>query len=182
MQERAQVRIATVGHSTRAPGELELLLDAHRVELLADVRTSPRSRRLPHFDKSALAKTMPAAGVAYVHLPDLGGFRKPADDSPNGGWEHPGFRGYADYMATDAFAAALRDLEAQARAASTAIMCAERQWWRCHRRLIADALAVRGWEVVHLGLGPARPHETPPFLIVDGRRLLYPPQQASLPV
>jgi uncharacterized protein (DUF488 family) len=175
-------RIATVGHSTRAPGELEQLLDAHRVDLLVDVRTSPRSRRLPHFDKPALAESLRAAGIAYLHMPDLGGFRKPVPTSPNGGWDHPSFQGYADHMATEQFAAALRELEARAGTVSTAIMCAEREWWRCHRRLIADALTVRGWEVVHLGLGVPRPHELTPFALVDGTRLTYPPVQASLPV
>jgi uncharacterized protein (DUF488 family) len=172
----------TVGHSTREPGELELLLDAHRLELLVDVRTAPRSRRVPHFDKPALAEAMRAAGLEYLHLPELGGFRKPVPDSPNGGWDHPGLQGYADYMATERFAAALRELETRARAAPTAIMCAEREWWRCHRRLIADALTVRGWEVVHIGFGVARPHEPTPFLVVEGGRLTYPPLQAVLPV
>jgi uncharacterized protein (DUF488 family) len=175
-------RVATVGHSTRAPGELEHLLDSHRVGLLVDVRTSPRSRRLPHFDKPALAEAMRAAGIAYLHLPDLGGFRKPVPASPNGGWDHPGFQGYADHMATERFAAALRDLETRAREVPTAIMCAEREWWRCHRRLIADALTVRGWEVVHLGFGLPRAHELTPFLVLDGARLTYPPLQATLPV
>ena len=126
---------------------------------------------------------MQRAAISYRHEPELGGFRKPRTYClENAGWEHAGFRGYADYMATAEFAAALARLEEQARERRSAIMCAEAQWWRCHRRLIADALVVRGWRVLHLGLGPEPvEHELTPFAVVgeDGG-LRYPPAQGTL--
>ena len=183
-QKISTSRIFTVGHSTRSFEELVALLRAPGVELLVDVRSVPRSRRHPQFGRDALQRELPAAGIEYTHEPALGGFRKPAADSPNGGWEQSAFRGYADYMALPEFAAALSDLEARASARSACIMCAEAPWWRCHRRLISDALVVRGWEVLHLGVRaePAQ-HELTPFAVVssDGT-LSYPPPQATLPL
>ncbi|MDQ2898146.1 MAG: DUF488 domain-containing protein, partial [Actinomycetota bacterium] len=122
------------------------------MERLVDVRSVPRSRRNPQFEGEALQRSLPAAGVAYEHAAALGGFRRPRRDSPNGAWEHPSFRGYADYMGGAEFDAALAELQGAARSRSTCVMCAEAQWWRCHRRLIADALVVAGWRVAHLGL------------------------------
>lgn len=177
-------RIYTVGHSTRPIEELVGLLQGAGVNQLVDVRTVPRSRRNPQFNIEALAASLPDNGIVYRHEPALGGFRRPRPDSPNGGWDNPAFRGYADYMQTPEFATALERLMALARADPTAIMCAEAQWWRCHRRLIADALAVRGWEVFHLGLGSGPvPHELTPFAVVgaDGA-LTYPPAQGQLAV
>jgi uncharacterized protein (DUF488 family) len=172
----------TIGHSTRPIEELIGLLEDAGVELLVDVRTVPGSRRNPQFGRDALAAALSARGIEYRHEPALGGFRKPAADSPNGGWEIEAFRGYADYMATPAFAEALARLQELARERCTCIMCAEAQWWRCHRRLIADALTVRGWRVLHLGLR-AQPieHELTPFAVVgaDGS-LTYPPAQGEL--
>ena len=183
-QTSSEHRICTVGHSTRSFDELRALLQAAEVELLVDVRSVPHSRRHPQFERDALARSLSASGIGYVHERALGGFRKPRADSPNGGWEHPAFRGYADYMATPEFAAALSELQARAVERAVCIMCAEAQWWRCHRRLISDALLVRGWEVLHLGLR-AEPvtHELTPFAVlgVDGA-LSYPPPQATLPL
>jgi len=144
-----------------------------------DVRTVPRSRRNPQFASDALEHSLGESGIGYVHEQGLGGFRKPRPDSPNEGWEHPAFRGYADYMASPEFAEALERLERAAAERPTATMCAEAQWWRCHRRLIADALTVRGWRVLHLGLKPEPvEHELTPFAVVapDGT-LTYPPPQ-----
>jgi uncharacterized protein (DUF488 family) len=174
--------IYTVGHSTRSALELIEILEAARVGQLVDVRTAPRSRRNPQFNGDALASSLAEHGIAYHHERALGGFRRPRPDSPNGGWEHPAFRGYADYMASPEFTAALERLTAMAGTLTTSIMCAEAQWWRCHRRLIADALVVRGWGVLHLGLGPEPvPHELTPFAVVgaDGT-LTYPPAQEQL--
>jgi len=172
----------TVGHSTRTLDDLVGVLRGAGVEALIDVRTAPGSRRHPQFGRPALEAGLRAAGIAYSHRPALGGFRKPRPGSVNTGWEHPAFRGYADYMDTPEFAAALSDLEREARATPCSIMCAEAQWWRCHRRLIADALLVRGWRVLHLGLR-AEPveHELTSFAVVgeDGR-LRYPPAQGML--
>jgi uncharacterized protein (DUF488 family) len=158
------------------------ILRSAGVELLVDVRSVPRSRRHPQFNSDELASTLPALGVDYRHEKALGGFRRPAADSPNRGWEHPAFRGYADYMATPEFAEALARLEGDAAGRATSVMCAEAQWWRCHRRLIADAVTVRGGRVLHLGLSSEpREHELTSFAVPqpDGG-LLYPPAQGEL--
>ena len=122
-----------------------------------------------------------ALPVDYVHLPALGGRRRPARDSPNGGWESDQFRGYADHMASAEFERALAELERLARERTIAVMCAEAQWWRCHRRLLADALVVRGWKVLHIAArGSVDRHELTEFARVDGERLSYPPPQLAL--
>lgn len=147
-----------------------------------DVRTVPRSRRNPQFEREALAKSLAAQGIAYHHERGLGGFRRPLPDSINRGWEQAAFRGYADYMQSAGFGAALECLIARAVELPACIMCAEAQWWRCHRRLISDALVVRGWEVLHLGLR-AEPvkHELTPFALVGpGYSLSYPAAQGRL--
>ena len=147
-----------------------------------DVRTVPRSRRNPQFDGRTLGETLSAHGFEYRHEAPLGGFRRPQPGSPNGGWREPAFQGYADHMATPEFAQGLKRLQSAAQDQPTSIMCAEAQWWRCHRRLISDALTVRGWRVLHLGLGrkPAE-HELPDFAVVGPERsLTYPPAQGEL--
>jgi uncharacterized protein (DUF488 family) len=174
--------ISTIGHSTRSLEELVALLQDAGVRALVDVRTVPRSRRHPQFAAEELARSLPERGIAYAHEKALGGFRRPRPDSPNGGWEHPAFRGFADHMTDADFHQALARLQARAREQATAIMCAEAQWWRCHRRLIADALLVAGWSAQHLGLR-AEPvaHELTPFAVVgDDGSITYPPAQLSL--
>jgi uncharacterized protein (DUF488 family) len=181
---RRDCLIYTVGHSTRSLDELVELLGHACVRVLVDVRSVPRSRRHPQFARESLAVSLPERGIEYRHERALGGFRRPRVDSVNGGWEHEGFRGYADYMASDEFAGALWRLIALAGSKRACVMCAEAQWWRCHRRLIADALSVRGWEVWHLGLR-AEPvaHQLTPFAVVGpGLELTYPPVQGELPV
>jgi len=164
----------SVGHSTRSLEELTALLHEHEVTLLADVRTIPGSRRMPHFSRAALASALPERGVDYVHLPELGGLRRPRPDSPNTAWRNPGFRGYADYMMEPGFRDALERLVEVGRDRRVAIMCAEAVPWRCHRSLIADALLVRGLEVCHiLGPGSARLHVLTPFARVERGRLTY---------
>jgi uncharacterized protein (DUF488 family) len=172
----------TVGHSTRSLDELLDLLGGAGVSELVDVRSVPRSRRHPHFSGDALATELPAAGIDYRHEPALGGFRRPRTDSPNSGWRHQAFRGYADHMGSEEFQAALERLAHGGRAHTSALMCAEANWRRCHRRLIADALLVRGWRVLHLGLEPNPvPHELTPFAVLGpDEALTYPPLQASL--
>ena len=143
------------------------------------MRTVPRSRRNPQFASHALDRSLAQHAIDYRHEPALGGFRRPLQGSPNDGWEHAAFRGYADYMATLEFAQALERLERAGSERPTAIMCAEAQWWRCHRRLISDALTARGWRVLHLGLRPDPvEHELTPFAVVheDGS-LTYPSSQ-----
>jgi uncharacterized protein (DUF488 family) len=174
-------QILTIGHSTH---ELEAFLDLLRgrdVEVLADVRRYPSSRRMPWFGAEPLAAALTEAGMHYLHLPELGGRRNPLPESPNGGWRVGQFQGYADHMASDEFAAGLRRLEAVARERRTAVMCAEAQWWRCHRRLLSDALLVRCWEVLHVDArGGADPHSLTEFAVTDGERVTYPPAQAEL--
>lgn len=152
------------------------LLHKHDVQLLADVRTAPGSRRMPHFNRLDLERTLAAEGIRYVHLPELGGLRKPRVDSPNRGWRNRSFRGYADYMQKPTFWEALDGLIALASDSTVAIMCAEAVPWRCHRNLIADALTVRGLEVRHIiGQAQARVHRLNPMATADAGRITYPP-------
>lgn len=174
-------RIWTIGHSTHDLDSFTALLERHRIELLADVRTVPKSRRMPWFWGDELRRTLPERGIAYEHLRDLGGFRRPQPGSPNGGWRVASFQGYADNMDSPAWRAALERLEELAGERRTTVMCAEAQWTRCHRRLISDALVVRGWEVLHIGsAGRLERHALTPFAVVAGGRLTYPPEQTSL--
>lgn len=167
--------IFTIGHSTRTADEFLVLLEAYRVDALADVRTIPRSRRHPQFSADALATFLPEHGIRYVHVPGLGGLRKPRPDSINGAWRESGFRGYADYMQTSEFAAALDTLIVLGTQNQVAVMCAEAKWWQCHRQLVADALVARHIEVRHiLSLQEAPRHELTPFARVVGNRLQYP--------
>jgi uncharacterized protein (DUF488 family) len=174
--------IFTVGHSTRSAEELAAILNGAGVRALADVRAYPSSRRHPQFDRAALQARLAREGIGYRHLPQLGGRRKPRTGSPNGAWREPAFRGYADHMASGEFATGMAALASLAGERAVAIMCAEALWWRCHRRLIADALTVRGWRVLHLGIGAnAVAHEPPPFMVVSEDGVItYPPAQLSL--
>ena len=174
--------VYTVGHSTRTADEMLVLLRDAAVELLVDVRAFPSSRRNPQFNRDALERWLRAAGIAFRHSRELGGRRSPTPGSPNGGWRDPAFQGYADHMRSPEFRRALADLETVAREAPTTIMCAEAVWWRCHRRLIADALVAHGWWVEHLGIGDGRTvHELTEFAVVDpDGSLTYPPAQGTL--
>jgi uncharacterized protein (DUF488 family) len=179
----AGIEIYTVGHSTRSPEQLLEILHAAAIAAVADVRSFPSSRRYPQFNRGALEQWLPEAGIDYVHFGELGGRRNPLPDSPNGGWRERGFRGYADHMASPEFEAGIQRLQQLARAKPTAVMCAEALWWRCHRRLIADALTLHGWDVCHLGSGAPTRHELTSFAEVgEGGALTYPPPQTSLEV
>jgi uncharacterized protein (DUF488 family) len=174
--------ILTVGHSNHEEGEFVELLRGAGVELIADVRRYPGSRRQPHFERTALAAVLLEAGIGYRwHGESLGGRRKPLPDSPNGGWESDQFRGYADHMGSEEFAAGLAELEELARQQRVAVMCAEAWWVRCHRRLIADALTARGWRVLHLeSNGRLTKHELTDFAVVEDGIVTYPAAQTSL--
>jgi uncharacterized protein (DUF488 family) len=174
--------VYTIGHSTRALGELVALLRAHGVTRLVDVRSLPRSRRHPQFNREALPEPLARAGIGYAHMPGLGGLRKPRRDSINTAWRNDGFRGYADYMQTPEFAASLGALLEQAGREPTAIMCAEAVPWRCHRSLISDALVACDIDVRHITtVDRAEPHRLTTFARVDGARVTY-PGQTSLPL
>ena len=150
------------------------MLRAHGVETLVDVRTVPRSRHNPQFNRDTLPASLQAAGIQYVHMPELGGLRRAQRDSVNTGWRNLSFRGFADYMQTPAFAAALDKLMELARGTRVAVMCSEAVPWRCHRSLIADALSVRGIPVEHiLSAASRRPHALTPFAQVDGDKITY---------
>jgi uncharacterized protein (DUF488 family) len=156
------------------------LLHKNHIQLLADVRTAPGSRRMPHFNRLELERAIAADGIRYIHLPELGGLRKPRVDSPNGGWHNSSFRGYADYMQEPTFWEALDGLIALADDSTVAIMCAEAVPWRCHRNLIADALTVCGLEVQHI-IGDAQPrvHRLNPMATVNAGAITYPPSPAG---
>ena len=140
------------------------------------MRTVPASRRMPHFGKASLARSLPGHGIEYVHMPELGGLRKPSRDSKNLGWRNESFRGYADHMQSDEFWHAVERLEDLARERRVAVMCAEAVPWRCHRSLIADALTVRGDDVRHItGKGAPAVHSVTPFARIENCRISYPP-------
>jgi uncharacterized protein (DUF488 family) len=165
----------TIGHSTRTIEEFLSLLMEHRILRLVDVRRYPGSRRYPHFHSDALASHLADAGLAYRHMPDLGGRRTARSDSPNKGWKNASFRGYADYMHSEAFQLAIDELTSDAAESPTVIMCAEAVPWRCHRSLIADRLLIGGWEVMHImGPGQVKRHQLTAFAVQRDGRLLYP--------
>lgn len=165
----------TIGHSTRTVAELTALARAHGVALIADVRTVPRSRRHPHWSAETLPAALAESGLGYVHLPGLGGLRRPRADSVSRGWQNPAFRAYADYMQTREFADALDRLRALPPEGRVAIMCAEADWSHCHRSLIADALVARGEPVRHIvSVERAEPHTLRDFARVRGGTVTYP--------
>jgi uncharacterized protein (DUF488 family) len=164
-------RIWTIGHSTRKIDVFISLLQENGIKLLVDVRSWPGSKRYPQFNKEALAESLNARGIRYEHLPELGGKRKPKDDSRNRAWRNASFRGYADHMETEEFDKGVERLLRLAREVGpTAIMCAEAIWWRCHRSLISDYLKARRIEVTHiLDTNKAEPHPfTSAARIIDG--------------
>jgi hypothetical protein len=167
-------RIYTIGHGNRSIDELVSALRAHEIAQLVDVRSFPGSRRNPQFGREELERSLPANGIAYVWMKDLGGRRRAVRDSPHTGWRVEGFRAYADYMDTPTFAAAVDELLHLAQQAPTAYMCAERLWWQCHRRLVSDALTVRGIAVTHIyDAQKTEQHRLTEFLRVENGRLLY---------
>lgn len=173
--------IFTIGHSTRPIDEFVELLRANGVKQLIDIRTIPKSRHNPQFNGDALAKSLRAARIRYLHLKELGGLRRAKSDSINLGWRNAGFRGFADYMQTPEFVEALERAIKLAEARPTALMCAEAVPWRCHRSLVADALLVRGIPALEI-IGPAKPkeHKLTPFAHVRGVKITYPGDQRSL--
>jgi uncharacterized protein (DUF488 family) len=167
--------IYTIGHSTRTIEQFIALLKAYNIEELVDVRTIPKSRHNPQFGAEELAASLQQAKIAYKQLAKLGGLRRTSKDSKNPGWKNTSFRGFADYMATSEFRIGLEELQAHAEHKTVAIMCAEAVPWRCHRSLIADALTIRGWQVLHIqNRKTASPHKLTTFLKVQDGKLTYP--------
>jgi uncharacterized protein (DUF488 family) len=167
--------VFTIGHSTRTWKEFLELLRAHGIERVVDVRSIPRSRHNPQFNRETLSPKLRGARINYVHLRSLGGLRHARRDSPNMGWRNASFRGYADYMQTPEFMKGLLRLTKLAKQKKTAIMCAEAVPWRCHRSLIADALAVRGIRAAHIVSGKrVQDHTLTSFACVRGDRIIYP--------
>jgi uncharacterized protein (DUF488 family) len=162
----------TIGHSTRTLEELNEALQAHKIATLVDIRAFPMSRRLPHFNREVLEQKLPEAGIAYVWMKELGGRRrKIRDDSPNVALRNDSFRNYADYMLTVEFETAISQLLELAEKQPTAIMCAERVYFHCHRMLVSDYLVANGHDVLHVdGVGPVRPHKLMPEAhLVEGK-------------
>lgn len=165
----------TIGHSTRTLEELVEALQAHQIQTLVDIRRFPMSRRLPQFNRNSLEHTLPAAGIAYLWMKALGGYRKKVlEESPHLALRNKSFRNYADYMLTPEFESAISELVALAEQSRTAYMCAERVYFRCHRMLVSDWLVAHGHEVLHIDAsGPARPHKLmAEARMIDGR-LIY---------
>jgi uncharacterized protein (DUF488 family) len=169
--ETALSSIWTAGHSTRSAEEFKEILHAHQIEALVDVRSFPGSRRYPHFNKLELSRRLESIGILYLHLPALGGRRRPSHDSKNTAWKNSSFRAYADHMESAEFLEGIETLLEGGQTKRTAVMCAEALWWRCHRSLIADFLKAKGVEVIHIL--DARKTEIHPYTsaarIVEGR-------------
>ena len=165
----------TIGHSTRSLADFVALLKANAVSLIVDVRTVPRSRHNPQFNKETLPTSLKEAGVAYVHMPGLGGLRHARTDSVNIGWRNASFRGYADYMQTPEFAEQMDVLIQLVKEHQLAVMCAEAVPWRCHRSLIGDALTVHGIRTEDImSLTQRRLHTLTPFAVPQGTNVTYP--------
>jgi uncharacterized protein (DUF488 family) len=171
----------TIGHSNRPLETLLEMLTASEVDFLVDVRTIPRSKHNPQFNKEAIPKPLALAGIEYIHMPGLGGLRQARKDSVNTGWRNLSFRGYADYMQTPEFERNLEELLRLAEGRRAAVMCAESVPWRCHRSLIADALTVRGVPVRHImSVTRADPHRLTSFAQVVSERVTYPSTDLDL--
>ena len=170
-----EIILWTIGHSTRSLSEFVEIMQAYNIELLIDVRTVPRSRHNPQFNRESLPAELAEFSIDYLHMAGLGGLRRPLKDSQNLGWRNASFRGFADYMRSPEFEQGIDELVAIARKRRTAIMCAESVPWRCHRSLVADALTVRSVNVEHVfSKNSAREHKLTPFARVRGTSLTYP--------
>lgn len=174
--------IHTIGHSTRPLNVFYKMLQQNSIQTLVDVRTMPRSRFNPQFNREALSAYLDQNGIRYVHHPDLGGLRRPIPNSPNLGWKNQAFRGYADYMQTEKFGRAIEELIELSKDQNLTVMCAEATHLRCHRLLLSDALVVRGISVIHIAdENHTEPHELTSFARVEGARILYPSNEPYQP-
>ncbi len=177
----APIVIYTIGHSTHAIEEFLEMLKTHGIEEVVDVRTIPKSRYNPQFNRDAIENSLRASGIGYARIAGLGGLRHAKKDSVNQGWQNASFRGFADYMQTNEFEESLTTLIGSARKRNTAIMCAEAVPWRCHRSLIGDALTVRGIVVMDIMSSTSvKPHIITPWAEVKGTTIIYPKSQSDL--
>jgi uncharacterized protein (DUF488 family) len=169
--KKEKKNIWTIGHSTRSFEEFLTMLKSFNIELIADIRSFPGSRKFPQFNKEALEISLPQNSIKYVHIKNLGGRRKANSDSKNTAWRHLAFRSYADYMETVAFKDGIDELEKISVKQRVAYMCSEAVWWRCHRSMVSDYLKLRGWTVLHImGIGKETEHPyTSPARIVNGK-------------
>ena len=165
----------TIGHSTRTIDDLIAALRAHQIQTLVDVRAFPVSRRLPQFNRESLDRSLPEAGIRYMWMKALGGYRKKVlEESPNIALRNQSFRNYADYMLTPEFEQAMAELVILAERSRTAYMCAERVYFRCHRMLVSDWLVAHGHEVLHIdGTGPVKEHRMTAEAQMIDKRMIY---------
>jgi uncharacterized protein (DUF488 family) len=174
------LRIYTIGHSTRSDEEFYALLKHYCIATLVDVRTIPHSRHNPQFNKESLAAFLTSRRISYIHMKELGGLRRAKKDSANKGLRNTSFRGYGDYMETEEFHHAITELSARAHEAMVCVMCAETLPWKCHRWLLSDALTVQGFKVIHIvSLEKTETHAITPFARVQGKRITYPKQEGD---
>lgn len=174
MNEYSKHIIYTIGHSTHSFNDFLTMLQSFGIKTLVDIRSLPGSRKFPQFDKEKLKSALEENGIAYIYLKELGGRRKMKKDSTNIRWKNTSFRGYADYMETEEFAQGIEALESIALKSSTAYMCAEAVWWRCHRSMVSDYLKAKGWTVLHImakDKSDEHPYTSP--AIVIGNRVFY---------
>lgn len=170
MKNPGEHTIYTIGHSTHTFDEFMNMLQSFNIEVVADIRSLPGSRKFPQFNKENLETSLENNGIKYLHLSDLGGRRKVKKDSKNNRWRHKAFKGYADYMETREFEAATENLEQIAMKQTIAIMCSEAVWWRCHRSMVSDYLKAKGWKVLHImSKGKIQEHPyTAPAIVRNG--------------
>ncbi|HXQ93165.1 MAG TPA: DUF488 domain-containing protein [Nitrososphaerales archaeon] len=175
-------RVYSIGHSTRSILDFIGILEKYCIKTLVDIRTVPRSKRNPQFNEDSLSTSLTVGGITYVHLKELGGFRKPLQDSINFGWRNESFRGYADYMQSTEFETGLKRLIDLIESGDTvSFMCAEAVPWRCHRSLVGDSLVVRGIEVIDiLDERYSKPHVLTSWAKVDGLQITYPSPNAKI--
>lgn len=168
-------KIYTVGHSTKTIQDFIDLLIHYKIQTVVDVRTIPKSRHNPQFNKENLKNSLAQSDIQYTHLPILGGLKHTTKASVNAGWHNLSFRGFADYMQTQSFWQGIKELEVLSKNSLCALMCAEAVPWRCHRSLIADALTLHKWKVIHIySKKTAKAHVLTPFLRVEQKLLVYP--------
>ena len=166
--------IYTIGHSTRSMEEFVAMLRSFNIQLLVDIRSMPGSRKFPHFNQENLEIILPQAGIEYLYMEGLGGRRKVKKDSKNTRWNNLSFRAYADYMETEDFKTAVNELQDLARAKTTAYMCSEAVWWRCHRSMVSDYLKVKGWAVHHImDVDKSQDHRYTAPAIIKANEVVY---------